>query len=165
MIEYKKLSEFKKGLLLLLLKDGYSYNKKIEKRDIRNWIECDNFFFDNLKNIGDKYCFITTLNGEPIGFVCWDPRNIPEYVEIGHNCIITKYKGNGYGTMQMKEAIRRIKEYDNLKEIIVKTDEESIYARKMYEATGFVFNYKINKKTPDEYIPGGNYAYIMKIKK
>ena len=164
MIEYKKLSCFERGLLISLLKDGYSYNKKIELRDIENWKEADKFFFDNLENIGDKYCFVTTLNDEPIGFVCWDPRNIPEYVEIGHNCIKTIYKGNGYGTLQMKEAIKRILEYKNLKKIIVRTDEESIFARKMYESCGFKFDYKTETKTPDEYISGGNYAYIIKLR-
>ena len=25
------------------------------------------------------------------------------YIEIGHNCIITKYKGQGYGHIQLEE--------------------------------------------------------------
>lgn len=51
------------------------------------------------------------LDGEPIGHILWDPRNIPEYVEIGHNCIITKYKGNGFGKRQLQEAVDRIQQY------------------------------------------------------
>ena len=35
---------------------------------------------------------VTCVDGEPIGFVTWDPRNRPEYVEIGHNGIREKYK-------------------------------------------------------------------------
>lgn len=76
-----------------------------------DWHDFDTFFFDNL-HIADKYCFITTLHDEAIGFVSWDPRNMPEYVEIGHNCIIQKYKGNGYGKIQLKEALNRISQND-----------------------------------------------------
>ena len=27
-------------------------------------------------------------DGEPIGFITWDPRNRPEYVEIGHTAFV-----------------------------------------------------------------------------
>ena len=79
------------------------YRKCFEK----DWIDFDNFFFDNL-DIADKYGFITVLDGEPIGHISWDPRNCPEYVEVGHNCIASKYKGNGYGKRQLTEALNRI---------------------------------------------------------
>ena len=32
-----------------------------------------------------RYLLVTCIGGDPIGFVTWDPRNCPEYVEIGHN--------------------------------------------------------------------------------
>ena len=46
--------------------------------------------------IADKYGLVTCLGEEPIGVVTWDSRNRPEYVEIGHNGIREKYKGQGY---------------------------------------------------------------------
>lgn len=46
---------------------------------------------------------MTVSEGKPIGFVSWNPTNLPESTEIGHNCILTKYKGNGYGKRQMRE--------------------------------------------------------------
>ena len=64
--------------------------------------EYDDYFYDHL-DIADKYCFVTVLDGEPIGHISWDPRHKPDYVEIGHNCIITKYKGKGYGYFQLEE--------------------------------------------------------------
>ena len=67
----------------------------------------DDFFFDH-PEIADKYSFVTCFRGEPVGFICWDPRNRPEYVEIGHNAIRTAYKGNGFGKAQLTEALRRI---------------------------------------------------------
>jgi ribosomal protein S18 acetylase RimI-like enzyme len=97
--------------------------------------------------IADKYGFITTLNDEAIGFVVWDPRNMPEYVEIGHNCIVPKYKNNGYGKIQLQEAVNRINKND-LRKIIVTTDDDLIPAQRMYESVGF----KIYKKRKEENI-------------
>lgn len=55
-------------------------------------------FFDN-PDIADKYGFITCYKGEPIGFICWDPRNRPEYVEIGHNGIKQNIKEKDLGKL------------------------------------------------------------------
>lgn len=30
----------------------------------------------------------------PIGPISWNPRNVPEYVQIGHNSIAPEYMGN-----------------------------------------------------------------------
>ena len=61
-----------------------------------NWHESDDFFYDN-PEIADKYGLVTCIGDYPIGFVTWDPRNAPEYVEIGHNGIRSEYKRKGYG--------------------------------------------------------------------
>ena len=112
------------------------------------WKEHDEFFYKN-KEIADRYSFITVLDGKPIGHVSWNPRHRPLYVEIGHNCILTKYKGKGYGHLQLEEAIRRIKEYDDLKKIIVSTNELMVPAMKNYESVGFVkVGERENKETP-----------------
>ena len=49
----------------------------------------DIFFYDN-PEIAEKYGLVTCMDGVPIGFVTWDPRKRPEYVEIGHNGIREK---------------------------------------------------------------------------
>lgn len=61
-----------------------------------------------------------------------------EYIEIGHNCIATKYKGNKFGKMQLQEAIKRIQN-KNVKKLIVTTDEQLVPAQKNYESVGFTF--------------------------
>ena len=94
-IEFNKVSEFNRGTIFELLADAYSFDYRCAQRWSSDWKEFDNFFFDNLQ-IADKYGFITTLNNEAIGMISWDPRNIPDYIEIGHNCIVSKYKNNGY---------------------------------------------------------------------
>jgi len=78
-IEFRKMSDFNRGILLELLENAYSSDRRYEQRWYSNWQDCDNFFYDNLK-IADKYGFITTLNDEAIGFVLCDPRNMPDYV-------------------------------------------------------------------------------------
>lgn len=61
---------------------------------------------------------------------------MPEYVEIGHNCIASKYKSNGYGKLQLQEAINRISP-NNVMKIIVTTNDNLIPAKRMYESVGF----------------------------
>lgn len=136
-IIFRKFSEYKRGTILELLKDAYSFDSRYERDWITNWKEADDFFYDNLQ-IADECGFITTLNDTPIGFICWDPRNIPEYIEIGHNCIATKYKGNKFGKVQLQEAVKRMTN-KTVKKIIVTTDEQLVPAQKNYESVGFKF--------------------------
>ncbi len=136
MIEYKKISFYPKKTLYNQLVDAYSFNNNFIQTCNQSWIEYDDFFYTNL-DIADKYGFITVVDGEPVGHISWDPRNRPDYVIIGHNCILSKYKGKGYGKIQLLEAIKRIKEY-GIKKIIVSTNEILISAQKNYESVGFV---------------------------
>ena len=162
MIQFKKISEIPRGTLYNQLVDAYSFNNKCKEAWNTSWKEYDDYFYDNL-DIADKYGFITILDGEPIGHISWDPRHRPDYIEIGHNCILTKYKGKGYGKMQLQEAIKRIKEYEGLKKIIVTTNEFLIPAQKNYESIGFI---KISERDNKETLFSGKYIdYEMIIKK
>jgi hypothetical protein len=88
--------------------------------------------------------------------VTWDPRNRPEYVEIGHTGIREKYKRQGYGHAQLAEALRRIKEYEGLKRIIVFTNS-NLAAPRNYESVGFrLYDRKMND-TESAYT--GDYLY------
>ena len=107
MIEFKKITDFKRGTLYDILEDAYLYDERNKSIWDDNWKETDDFFYDN-PDIAKKYGFITCLDSEPIGFITWDPRNRPDYVEIGHNGIRQSYKRKGYGKLQLKEALRRI---------------------------------------------------------
>jgi len=130
-----------------MLKEAYSFDKRYFQSEQEKWkTEADDFFFDNL-HIANRCVFITTINGEPIGVVMWDPRKLPDKVEIGHNCIIPKYKGQGYGKVQMEEAIHRILE-QGAKKITVSTNADLIPAQRMYESVGFEF---ARKEPVDEF--------------
>ena len=143
-IEFRKFTDCNRGIMYDILKDAYSFDER-----------CAICWDDNWKQ-SEKYGFVTCYKGEPIGFICWDPRNRPEYVEIGHNGIRTKYKGKGLGKLQLNEAIRRIKEYDGLKEIRVLTNS-NLVAPRNYESVGFVLYNK--KKNNDEAAFSGDYLY------
>jgi len=146
-IEFKKVSDFKRGIFFELLKDAYSFSCNYEQTFNSDWQVSDNFYFDNLQ-IADNCGFITTLNDEAIGFAFWDPRNMPEYAEIGHNCIASKHKGNGYGKIQLQEAVNRITQND-VRKIIVTTNEDLIPAQRMYESVGFTIYQKRKNQNPN----------------
>ena len=147
-VEFMKTTEFSRGLIYDLLKDAYSFDSRYEQCWKENWREADDFLFNN-QQIAQRYSFVTTLNGEPIGFIVWDPRNIPAYAEIGHNCIRTKYKGMGYGKLQLLEAISRICK-TGARKIIVTTNESLISAQRNYERTGFhLVQKRMNVENPE----------------
>jgi ribosomal protein S18 acetylase RimI-like enzyme len=155
LIEFKKFTEFPRGTMYDILQDAYSFDKRNKEVWDENWKESDDFFYDN-PDIAEKYGLVTCLDGEPIGFVTWDPRNRPEYVEIGHNGIREKYKGNGYGRKQLEEALNRIKSYSGLKRIIVCTNS-NLVAPKNYESVGFTLYDRKENMTESAYT--GDYLY------
>lgn len=157
-ITFEKISSFQRGILYQLLVDGYSFDSRWRASFEEEWINFDNFFFDHL-DIADHYGFITALNGEPIGHISWDPRNAPEYIEIGHNCIATQYKGNGYGKKQLQEAIARIRPYEGLKKIVVGTNRNLI-ASHNYESVGFTL-YNRRKNETETMFSGDYLDYEM----
>ena len=62
----------------------------------------------------------------------------------------------------MQEAIRRIKKYNDLKKIIVTTNEITLPAQKNYESVGFIkVRKRVNNETPfsGDYI---DYEIILK---
>ena len=79
------------SLWFIILQDAYSFDPRYKEIWDDDWRETDDFFYDN-PEIASKYGIVTCLDGEPAGFVVWDPRNRPDYVEIGHNGIRERYK-------------------------------------------------------------------------
>ena len=148
-IEFRKITEFPRGTLAILLKDSYSFEPRFEEYWQSQWIEFDDFFYDN-PHIAEFSGFMTVLDGDPIGFASWNPTNLPISTEVGHNCIATKFKGNGYGKLQMQEAVRRIKQ-QGAKKIVVWTNERLIPAQRTYESAGFQFVKKSAETICPEY--------------
>jgi hypothetical protein len=53
-LNFKKFSEFQRGIMFALLKDAYSSVYGYEEDMLKNWQEADDYFFDNLQ-IADQY--------------------------------------------------------------------------------------------------------------
>ena len=142
---FKKITEFPRGTLCALLREGYSFEPKFEQDCFGQWRAFDDFFYDT-PHIAENCGFMTVLGDIPIGFVSWNPTNMPVSVEIGHNCIAAKYKGKGYGKQQMKEAVKRILA-QGAQKIVVTTNEILLPAQRNYESAGFKF--VRNSEEPD----------------
>ena len=138
-----------------ILLDAYSFDRRNKEIWDHNWKETDDFFYDHPK-IAENYGLVTCLDGEPIGFVTWDPRHSPAYVEIGHNGIREQYKGNGYGRKQLEEALNRIRQYPELQRIIVCTNSKLV-APKNYESAGFTLYDRKTNETDSAFT--GDYLY------
>jgi len=162
-IKFHKFSDFKRGTFFDLLVDAYSFDKNIVERCIDNWRRGDEFFYNNLE-VADSCGFVTTLNDEAIGFICWDPRHMPEYAIIGDNCIASKHKGNGYGKLQLQEAIDRIAQKD-VSKIFVSTEEGRGFkpARRMYESVGFE-RLDAAKLQPWQVAQGMDVYYVLEVR-
>ena len=141
MIIYKNILEFERGTFYKLLCE--SYKELLErmpdyKNEYKNnWKKFDYNIFNNPNTIG-KYVLVSVVNENPIGFVSWDPRRVPESGEIGQNCIISAYRGNGYGKLQIQKVLS-IFQNESTKDAKVTTADHPFYdaAKKMYLSCGF----------------------------
>ena len=162
MIQFRRVRDFPRGTLYRQLVDAYAFDDRCQRSWDNLWQAYDDFFYSNL-SIADKYAFITTVDGNAVGHISWDPRNRSDHVVIGHNCIMTAFKDKGYGRLQLREAIRRIREYPDLRRIIVTTNAFLIPAQRNYESAGFV---KVAVRPNTETPFAGNYIdYEMVIRR
>ncbi|MDD3335573.1 MAG: GNAT family N-acetyltransferase [Eubacteriales bacterium] len=135
MLTFERVTAFPRGTLAKLLIDGYAFDPRCAEHWQRDWYDFDAFFYDH-PEIADRYGFISTLNGQPIGLASWDPRRLPDHVEIGHNCIVTSQKYKGFGSAQLREAVSRILML-HPQRILVTTSGNLLPAQRMYESVGF----------------------------
>ncbi len=142
MIVFDPFSEFRKGLVFDMLVECYDAlleelpAEKVEELHA-DWLSYDAAVFDEPDTVGE--CgFATRLNDEVIGFGSWNPTGWPEVGVIGHNCILPKFQGHGYGRRQIEEILRRFTVWE-FQKARVTTDELPFFApaRRIYERCGF----------------------------
>lgn len=104
---FESILSFPPETLCALLRDAYAFEPGFERDFLSQREDFDRFFHDH-PAIAESCGFMTALGRTPIGFVTWNPTHLPEYVEMGHNCIASAFKGRGFGRMQMRHAVRRI---------------------------------------------------------
>lgn len=148
-IRFRKITEFPRGTLAALLKDAYGFEPKFERDWLKQWQAFDDFFYDN-PHIAETCGFMTVLEEKPIGFVSWNPTNLPVSAEVGHNCIMTRYKGKGYGKRQMREAVQRMIA-QGAEKVNVWTNEICVPAQHTYESVGFQLIGKSEESFCQEY--------------
>lgn len=146
-ITFESILDFPRGFLREMLADAYSFNPDYQKQCDADWRAFDDFFYDH-PSIAERYGFVTAVDGTPVGHISWDPRNMPSYAQIGHNCIVTAQKGKGYGKIQLAEAIRRIR-LSPVDKIIVSTNSDLLPAQRNYESVGFVLVRRGDGGKPD----------------
>jgi hypothetical protein len=128
--------DFPRGTLYAMLKSAYQANPELTLRDLAAWKEFDDFVYDRLPML-EKYGFISVENGEPVGFISWDPRGLPAEIRIGHNCILPAFRGCGRGKKQLGLALERMKhQLPETITVVTGTDAFFAPARGMYEANG-----------------------------
>jgi GNAT superfamily N-acetyltransferase len=136
-MEIARFSECPPGTLSELLLEACAANAELTRRHRDSWRAFDAFVFDHLA-IMDANGLVTLADGAPIGFISWDSRPLPDYVEIGHNCIRPAYQGAGRGRAQLLAALARIRAL-HPRRVIVRTGADPFFlpARRMYESAGF----------------------------
>jgi len=97
--------------------------------------------------------FISYSTTKIVGFGSYDPSKYPTGV-IGHNCILPKFRGNGFGKQQINKILNRFREL-KFEKAIVSTNKHEFFhaAQRMYLACGF--------KEMRRFQGGGNRNYVM----
>lgn len=103
-----------------------------------NWVEFDREAFGNPKTVG-ACVFLSWCDRKLIGFGSFDPRQRPTFGIIGHNCILPKYRGEGFGKQQILETLKRFITM-GIQTAKVTTNDNSFFipAQRMYVSCGFI---------------------------
>ena len=140
MLEFIKFDEYRSGVISSLLSRTYAeyfqYDPEREPIWRKIWEDYDRAVFEYPDTMG-ACGFISRLNMQVIGYASWDPRRFP-VGWVGGNCILPEFRGNGYGTRQIKEVLRILESSGFMKAKVI-TGEHRFFqpARRMYQACGF----------------------------
>lgn len=105
--------------------------------ELEGWKQYDREIYDNPETIG-ACAFVSVLGKEVVGFGSWDPRQAPRLGIIGHNCILAEHRGNGFGSKQVREILRRLGLRGTRMTTVLTMDHPFfIPAQKNYLACGF----------------------------
>jgi len=101
------------------------------------WEQFDREVFNHPDTVGSCVLLSWTNDGL-VGFGSYDPRQRPEFGIVGHNCILTAFRGRGFGKQQIREILRRFQAI-GIKRAKVSTSDHLFFipAQRMYTACGF----------------------------
>ncbi len=141
MIEFISTTGFERGTIYKLLCESYAGLLESKPRFAdeykMSWKKADDDIFGRPDTIR-RCTLISTVNGEPIGLVSWDPRKCPREGIIGQNCILPSWRGKGYGKQQIQKVLLIFRS-KGTKLVKVTTDSHPFFipAQKMYLSCGF----------------------------
>mgnify|MGYP000418683726 CR=1 FL=1 len=129
------------GIIAQLLEQSYAGLVEAEPElwqpEQENWKQFDREVFSNPGTVG-ACCFLSWWKTEIVGFFSFDPRQKPTLGIIGHNCVLPRFRRQGFGKQQIREIIRRFKQM-GIKRAMVSTSSHPFFkpAQRMYLACGF----------------------------
>jgi GNAT superfamily N-acetyltransferase len=141
-IRFASPLEYKRGLIADLLKRSYRElllsNPRIWKQEETKWNEFDEDIFQYPDSVGNSV-FLTLLEKRIVGFGSYDPSQRPDFGIVGHNCILPRYRGRGFGKQQLSEILRRL-QWMGIKMAQASTSSHPFFipAQRMYVSCGFI---------------------------
>ncbi len=140
-IRFTPLQPAEPGVLASMLKRVYeplveSYPETWGLEAAR-WDEFDREAFQNPGTIG-ACVFLTWSNMQLVGFGSYDPRQKPCLGIVGYNCILPEFRGQGFGSAQVREILRRFRSL-GIRVARVTTGGHPFFvpAQRMYLTCGF----------------------------
>jgi len=134
--------EHKPGIIADLLRRSYaelvSADPKYRQQEETKWDDYDREVFQYPDSVG-ACVFLTWSDKNLVGFGSYDSRQKTQFGIVGHNCILTQFRGKGLGKRQIKEILRRLQSM-NIKTARASTLSHSFFipAQGMYVACGFI---------------------------
>ncbi len=139
--ESQPLTSLPLGRIAALLETAYSpyltEDPGVEADWRANWAAYDADVHAHPATVGAAG-FATLLNGRSIGLMTWDPREAPDVIRIGHNCIVPEFQERGFGEWQLEAAMRHFAD-ESVVRVRVTTGEGGFFApaQRMYVTRGF----------------------------
>ncbi len=140
-LRFRSLDDQEPGTLYRLLCRSYADLIKSDpihwEPEESNWHRFDRDAFENPGTIG-SCVFLSWHVGALVGFASFDPRQAPEIGVIGHNCILPRFRGRGFGRQQVNEILDRFMDL-GVRTAMVTTGDSPFFlpARRMYQSCGF----------------------------
>jgi GNAT superfamily N-acetyltransferase len=141
LLTFDSIAHHQPGIISALLTESYeqllSTGQRFWQVQRIGWAKFDAEVFNDLATIG-QCVFLTRFNSEIIGFSSFDPTRGPLFGIVGHNCILPRFRRQGFGQRQIRETLCRLRRR-SIKKAIVSTSEHPFFipAQKMYLSCGF----------------------------